>query len=78
MHRMIVMGSDVTRTNFGVIMHLSVGASHLLLQHDVWIIDVVTLIHISRVILTVLKGFAISTIRLLLLIGSPLIVYFFA
>ena len=78
MHGMIVMRSNVTRTNFGVIMHLSVGASHLLLHNDVRI-SVKALDHILLVLLTVLEGFAISTIIqiLLLLIGSsiPLIVY---
>lgn len=76
MHNMIIMGSNVTRTNFGVIMHLSVGSSHLLLHNDVWI-SVVTLNHIGRFRLAVLKSLAIPTIHLLL-IDSPLIVYFIA
>ena len=39
MHRMVVMRSDMARTrnNFSIIMHLSMGPSHLLLHHDVWI-----------------------------------------
>lgn len=76
MHRMIVMGSDVTRTYFGVIMHLSVRASHLLLHNDVRI-SMKALNHVRGVLLIVLKGFAISTVQILL-VDSPLIIYLFA
>ena len=76
MHNVIILGSNVTWTNFGVIMHLSVWSSHLLLHNGIRII-VETLSHIRRFRLAVLKGLAIPTIHLLL-IDSPLIVYFIA